>query len=174
MNILRQSVSRVSSRLYRGSPFMGSPLMMMASYNSSRANTFATQTPSATPPSNDPVQKKIAEDVKRSACVIYMKGTPEQPMCGFSNAVVRVLNAEDARYASYNVLEDSGIREGIKAYTGWPTIPQVFIKGEFIGGADITVEMYKSGELGKKLEEAGAKPASNNTNTTNTTTNKKE
>eukprot|EP01112_Ceratiomyxa_fruticulosa_P001430 TRINITY_DN1151_c0_g1_i1.p1 TRINITY_DN1151_c0_g1~~TRINITY_DN1151_c0_g1_i1.p1 ORF type:complete len:141 (-),score=34.97 TRINITY_DN1151_c0_g1_i1:287-709(-) len=112
--------------------------------------TFSTTT-------NDAVQKRIAEDVKKSPCVLYMKGYPEQPMCGFSNKVVKILAAENATYDSYNVLDDPQIREGIKKFSGWPTIPQVFIKGEFVGGADIMGELYESGELSKMLSEAGAK-----------------
>ena len=85
-----------------------------------------------------------------------MKGVPDAPMCGFSNAVVQVLKAEGATFTSYNVLADPDLREGIKTYSAWPTIPQVYVKGEFIGGCDTTIEMYKSGELKTMLKEAGA------------------
>ncbi|CAG9462325.1 unnamed protein product [Pedinophyceae sp. YPF-701] len=80
-----------------------------------------------------------------------MKGTPDAPQCGFSNAVCRVLDAYGVKYGSRNVLLDDGIREGIKQYTNWPTIPQVFVDGEFIGGCDILLQLHNSGELAGEL-----------------------
>ncbi|EFA86272.1 glutaredoxin-related family protein [Heterostelium album PN500] len=103
----------------------------------------------------DEYQKKIADQVKEFPCVLYMKGTPERPMCGFSNTVIRILEAEGATFKSHNVLEDDDLRENIKSFSNWPTIPQVYIKGEFVGGADIMMNMYKTGELSKMLEDAG-------------------
>jgi len=97
-------------------------------------------------------------DVKKSPCVLYMKGYPSQPQCGFSNMVVQLLSTTGAKYDSYNVLEDNNLREGIKKFSNWPTIPQLYISGEFIGGADITLNLFKSGELVKLLEKAGAIP----------------
>lgn len=85
-----------------------------------------------------------------------MKGDKERPMCGFSKAVVQVLELEGVDFKTYNVLSDEKVREGIKKYTDWPTIPQVFVKGEFIGGCDITLQLYKEGKLKTMLEEAGA------------------
>jgi Grx4 family monothiol glutaredoxin len=76
-----------------------------------------------------------------------MKGTPEYPMCGFSAQVVRILEAEGAKFASLNVLADAEVREGIKKYSNWPTIPQLFVKGEFVGGCDIVTDLFKTGEL---------------------------
>jgi len=104
----------------------------------------------------DATQEKIAKDVKKSPCVLYMKGYPEQPMCGYSSAVVKILKMEGATFDSYNVLEDDNLRDGIKKYSNWPTIPQVYISGEFVGGADIMLDLHKSGELAKALDKAGA------------------
>jgi monothiol glutaredoxin len=96
---------------------------------------------------NRDVLAEIDEQVKNNKIVVYMKGTPSMPMCGFSAATVQVLDSYDIPYASVNVLEDPGIREGIKQYSSWPTIPQVYINGEFVGGCDIVREMHASGEL---------------------------
>lgn len=102
------------------------------------------------------VHAQIAEDIKANKVVVYMKGVPDQPMCGFSNAVVQVMKAEGVEFKGFNVLADPDLREGIKTFSSWPTIPQVYIDGEFIGGCDTTVEMYKSGELREMLIEKGA------------------
>ena len=99
------------------------------------------------------IQQKIKEQVSGNRVVLYMKGTPQFPQCGFSALAVQVLNACGVPdFASYNVLADQEIREGIKHYANWPTIPQLYINGEFVGGSDIMREMYQSGELQKLLE----------------------
>ncbi|GAB4819986.1 hypothetical protein N2152v2_007032 [Parachlorella kessleri] len=95
---------------------------------------------------------QIETDVKSHDVFIYMKGVPEAPMCGFSNMACRILDAYDVDFGARNVLSDPELREGIKKYTHWPTIPQVFIKGEFVGGSDILYQMHQSGELKKLLE----------------------
>lgn len=97
------------------------------------------------------VEDIIAADVKAHNVFLYMKGVPTQPMCGFSNMAARILDAYGVEYGSRDVLSDPELREGIKEYTMWPTIPQVFIEGEFVGGSDILMEMHKSGELEQKL-----------------------
>ena len=98
--------------------------------------------------------KKIIQDkIKSNDVVLFMKGTPEVPQCGFSLAVSNVLKHLDVKFHSINVLEDPKIREGIKIYSDWPTIPQLYIKGEFVGGCDIIKEMFEKGELQGKLEE---------------------
>ena len=98
------------------------------------------------------VQELIKEQVTGNPVVLYMKGTPSVPMCGFSATAVRVLQACNLPlFFSVNVLEEPAIRDGIKAYSNWPTIPQLYIRGEFIGGADIMREMYQSGELQQLL-----------------------
>ena len=92
---------------------------------------------------NDWISKKITS----TDVVLFMKGTPEAPQCGFSNQVVQILNYLGIEFSSVNVLEDESIRNGIKEYTNWPTIPQLYVKKEFIGGCDIITEMFESGEL---------------------------
>ncbi len=102
------------------------------------------------------IQEKIRQQVTSHPVVLYMKGTPQFPMCGFSATVVRILELCGVKeYLAVNVLEDEAIRQGIKEYANWPTIPQLYINGEFIGGCDISRELYQSGELQKRLQEAG-------------------
>jgi len=94
------------------------------------------------------VQEKIQSQVTANAVVLYMKGTPQSPQCGFSGATVQILKACGVQnFTAVDVLADPEIREGIKAFSNWPTVPQLYIKGEFIGGADIVREMYSQGEL---------------------------
>ncbi len=98
---------------------------------------------------------RIQKTVTENEVVLYMKGTPVFPQCGFSSTVVQILDYVGASYESVNVLEDPEIREGIKAFNNWPTIPQVFVKGEFIGGCDIVKEMFETGELREMLNDKG-------------------
>ena len=98
------------------------------------------------------INAKIDEQVKNNDVFLYMKGTKDFPMCGFSGRVVQILDYLGVDYQTANVLEDQELREGIKAYTNWPTIPQLYVKGEFVGGADIVREMYESGELAEFLK----------------------
>ena len=97
----------------------------------------------------------IDSEVKSNDVVLFMKGTPQFPMCGFSGQVVQILDYLGAPYKGHNVLENAELRDGIKAYTNWPTIPQLYVKGEFVGGCDIVREMYQSGELKQLLAEKG-------------------
>ncbi len=99
------------------------------------------------------VKEKINSLVKKNEVCLFMKGTPEVPQCGFSLAVSNVLKHLEVKFHGVNVLENLEIREGIKAYSDWPTIPQLYISGEFIGGCDIVKEMFEKGDLQKKLEE---------------------
>ena len=100
----------------------------------------------------DDVQKRIDDLVKGNRIVLFMKGTAQFPMCGFSGRAMQVLNACGVEeFYSVNVLEDADIRQGIKEYANWPTIPQLYVNGEFVGGSDIMMEMYRSGELQKVL-----------------------
>jgi monothiol glutaredoxin len=95
-------------------------------------------------------QERIRKQVTDNPIVLYMKGTPDAPMCGFSAAAVQILEACGVEeVATVNVLEDDDVRQGIKEFSSWPTIPQLYVKGEFVGGADIMREMYQSGELQK-------------------------
>jgi len=104
---------------------------------------------------SDEVQKVIDEAVKAHDVLLFMKGTPTFPQCGFSSTVVQILDVVGAEYTATNVLENQDIREGIKAYSDWPTIPQLYVKGEFVGGCDIVREMYETGELKSFMEEKG-------------------
>ena len=97
----------------------------------------------------------IDQQVKGNDVVLFMKGTKSFPQCGFSGRLVQILDYLGVNYKDINVLEDMGLREGIKAYTNWPTIPQLYVKGEFIGGCDIVSEMFQSGELETHLDERG-------------------
>ncbi len=97
----------------------------------------------------------IDDKVKNNDVFLFMKGTPDFPQCGFSGQVVQILNYLGVPFDSANVLESDELRDGIKTYSNWPTIPQLYVKGEFIGGADITREMFQSGELKTQFEQAG-------------------
>jgi|TARA_Y100000389_G_C17416180_1_gene493849 monothiol glutaredoxin len=97
--------------------------------------------------------KKIKDLISENNVCLFMKGTPESPQCGFSMAVSNVLKHLKVKFKGINVLEDENLRQGIKEYSDWPTIPQLYIKNEFIGGCDIVKEMFEKGELEKKLKE---------------------
>ena len=97
--------------------------------------------------------KKIKDELDKHEICLFMKGTPEVPQCGFSLAVSNVLKHLKVNFKGINILQDADIREGIKEFSDWPTIPQLYIKGEFIGGCDIVKEMFEKGELQKKLQE---------------------
>lgn len=99
-------------------------------------------------------QDRIKTLVDSNKIVVFMKGSKLMPMCGFSNNVVQILNTLGVPYETVDVLEDSEIRQGIKEFSNWPTIPQVYINGEFIGGSDIMIEMYQKGELQQLVEVA--------------------
>jgi len=98
---------------------------------------------------------RIAEIVNGNDVVLFMKGTPLFPQCGFSSRAVAILERIGVEYATVDVLQDMEIRNGIKDYSDWPTIPQLYIKGEFVGGSDIMMEMYEAGELAELVEQAG-------------------
>lgn len=93
------------------------------------------------------IQEKIKQQVAENNIILYMKGNAELPMCGFSARAVNILKSCGAQFATVDVLQDDDIRQGIKVYANWPTIPQLYIKGEFIGGSDIIAEMFEAGEL---------------------------
>ena len=103
----------------------------------------------------DQVTERIKQDVADNQVLLYMKGTPVFPQCGFSSAVVQILTTMGVKFKGIDVLADPEIREGIKAFSQWPTIPQLYVKGEFVGGCDIIREMYESGELQDYLKEHG-------------------
>jgi monothiol glutaredoxin len=118
-------------------------------------NSFATQERTAM---SNPVFDRIQSDITANPVVLYMKGTPVFPQCGFSARVVQILSHVGVPFKGVNVLEDMEVREGIKSFANWPTIPQLYVKGEFVGGCDIVTEMFQSGELQTMLEEKGVTP----------------
>jgi monothiol glutaredoxin len=104
---------------------------------------------------NNPVIQRIQQDISGNDVVLYMKGTPVFPQCGFSAAVVQVLSELGVKFKGIDVLTDPSLRQGIKEFSSWPTIPQLYVKGEFVGGCDIVREMYSSGELRELLQTRG-------------------
>ncbi|KAJ4979928.1 hypothetical protein NE237_010708 [Protea cynaroides] len=110
--------------------------------------------PVSKPVRSDLSQEAIVEqDVKKNPVMIYMKGVPDLPQCGFSSLAVRVLKAYDVPFSARNILEDPELKNAVKAFSNWPTFPQIFIKGEFVGGSDIILNMHQTGELKEKLKE---------------------
>ena len=107
---------------------------------------------------NDPVHEFIAKTLADYPVVLFMKGVPDQPQCGFSNAVVQILDHLEVDYVGVNVLQDEALRQGVKSFSNWPTIPQLYVKGEFVGGCDIVREMFEAGELKGFLAEKGLTP----------------
>ena len=103
---------------------------------------------------------RLTEIVNSNDVVLFMKGTPLFPQCGFSSRAIAILDRLGVAYGSVDVLQDMEIRQGIKGYSEWPTIPQLYVKGEFVGGSDIMMEMYEAGELGQLMGEAGVARAS--------------
>jgi monothiol glutaredoxin len=101
------------------------------------------------------IDQFIANEVKGNDVVLFMKGTPQFPMCGFSGQVVQILDYLGVPYKGLNVLENDDLRNGIKSYSNWPTIPQLYVKGEFVGGCDIIREMFQAGELQSLLKDKG-------------------
>jgi monothiol glutaredoxin len=102
------------------------------------------------------VNQKIQEQLKSNPVVLYMKGTPDFPQCGFSASAVRTLEACGASFAYVNIFEDPELRDALKRFSNWPTYPQLYVRGELVGGSDILTEMYQKGELQQLLQEAGA------------------
>ncbi len=105
----------------------------------------------------DEVQDRLQGLVTSNDVLLFMKGSPLFPQCGFSSRAVAILNHLGVEFESVDVLQDQGIRQGIKAFSDWPTIPQLYVKGEFVGGSDIMMEMYESGELAQLLADSGVK-----------------
>jgi monothiol glutaredoxin len=105
------------------------------------------------------IEQFIDNEVKGNDVVLFLKGTPQFPQCGFSGQVVQILDYVGVPYKGINVLESDELRQGIKAYAQWPTIPQLYVKGEFVGGCDIIREMFQAGELQSMLKEKGLKVA---------------
>ena len=106
---------------------------------------------------DDQIKKTIQDHIENNDVCLFMKGTPDAPQCGFSMAVSNMLKILEVNFKGINVLEDQSIREGIKTFSDWPTIPQLYVKKEFVGGCDIVKEMYESGELKKIFDNKGIK-----------------
>ncbi len=104
---------------------------------------------------NPAVESFIAKTIEEHSVVLFMKGVPEQPRCGFSSLVVQVLDHLGVEFVGVDVLQDEALRQGIKSYSDWPTVPQLYVKGEFVGGSDIVREMFQSGELKSLMAERG-------------------
>ena len=109
---------------------------------------------------SEDTQARIGEIVQGSDIVLFMKGTPYFPQCGFSSKAVAILEHLDVEFASFDVLQDPQVRNGIKAFSDWPTIPQLYVKGEFVGGSDIMMEMFEAGELAELMTSKGVAKAS--------------
>jgi monothiol glutaredoxin len=107
----------------------------------------------------NPVYERIKQDIADNEVVLYMKGSPVFPQCGFSAAVVQILTNLGVRFKGIDVLTDPSLRQGIKEFSQWPTVPQLYVKGDFVGGCDIVREMYETGELEEFLTERGVKAA---------------
>tara|TARA_R110002167_G_scaffold67979_8_gene192030 strand:+ start:1048 stop:1386 length:339 start_codon:yes stop_codon:yes gene_type:complete len=107
---------------------------------------------------DNPVFERIQSELQSSDVVLFMKGTPVFPQCGFSSLVVQVLTHLEVKFKGIDVLADDDIRQGIKEYSNWPTVPQLYVKGEFVGGCDIVREMFEAGELQQMLEDKGVAP----------------
>ncbi|KAH8847608.1 hypothetical protein MCOR27_004465 [Pyricularia oryzae] len=149
------------------SKFMGGNILRQASRTACRAPAHSIAAPTFLRQLQAQQQRRLLSSEVRQAIdkavasapvVLFMKGTPETPQCGFSRASIQILSMQGVdpeKFAAYNVLEDQSLREGIKEYSEWPTIPQVYIDKEFVGGCDILVSMHQSGELGKMLAEKG-------------------
>jgi monothiol glutaredoxin len=103
----------------------------------------------------DDIHARIRSIVEGNDVVLFMKGSPLFPQCGFSSRAVAILQHLNAEYESVDVLQDQGVRQGIKSFSDWPTIPQLYVKGEFVGGSDIMMEMYESGELHQLMQDKG-------------------
>ncbi|EGZ20993.1 hypothetical protein PHYSODRAFT_285540 [Phytophthora sojae] len=146
----------------RAAPAVASQLQLLAqqprffsakSGDDGSHSDFQPQYHAAKSTEKDEILKMIESHVKTYPIMLYMKGTPSAPQCGFSMQVVRILHAQGVSFDSVNVLDHPEIREGVKEYSQWPTIPQLYVKGEFVGGCDIITDMSKSGELAELLAE---------------------
>jgi monothiol glutaredoxin len=117
--------------------------------------TDAALTDPENPASDNPVRAFIAKTIAEHPVVLFMKGVPDQPRCGFSSVVVQILDHVGAEFVGVDVLQDEALRDGIKSFSDWPTIPQLYVAGEFVGGSDIVREMFQAGELKALLAEKG-------------------
>lgn len=114
-----------------------------------------TDQPATAAAGADPIHAFIGDAVRQHDVVLFMKGTPDSPRCGFSSLAVQILDHLGASFVGVDVLQDEGLREGVKTFSDWPTIPQLYVKGEFVGGSDIVREMFNAGELQTLMAEKG-------------------
>lgn len=166
MNAVRQiqtrNLLRMSSRLISGPTFQNSTSKFFAPQLASTKNLLLiniSRTLATTSNLSEELEKRIEGCIKSGDVVVFMKGVPEAPRCGFSNAVCQILRMHDVTFKSYDVLADEQLRSGVKDFSKWPTFPQVFFKGELIGGCDILLQMHQSGDLIEELEKIGIKSA---------------
>ncbi|XP_076803137.1 uncharacterized protein LOC143447087 [Clavelina lepadiformis] len=158
-------VQRYASMVYKGKtqpnllPVIGADCLLTNFLEKNIVSTFSRWNGTTVDANNTGSQEHIDSLLKKNKVVVFMKGIPSQPMCGFSNAVVQILRMHGVEYDSYNVLEDDALRSGIKEYSDWPTIPQVYMNGEFIGGCDILLQMHQSGDLIDELKSVGIRSA---------------
>eukprot|EP00092_Neocalanus_flemingeri_P013871 GFUD01014965.1.p1 GENE.GFUD01014965.1~~GFUD01014965.1.p1 ORF type:complete len:180 (+),score=47.42 GFUD01014965.1:59-598(+) len=152
-NLRKQILVRSVSSLTQLTSFPAAtkPLLSQGQTCFTPAYSFSSEVPS--------INEKIEGLVKQAKVVVFMKGVPAAPQCGFSNAVVQIMRMHDVTFESHNVLVDEELRQGIKDFSNWPTIPQVYMEGEFIGGCDIVLQMHQSGELIEELGKVGIKSA---------------
>jgi monothiol glutaredoxin len=106
---------------------------------------------------SEDIRSRIEELIKGSKVMLFMKGTRQFPACGFSNTVVQILKKENVPFETFNILADGDVRQGLKEYSKWPTYPQLYVDGKFVGGCDIVTELHQNGELSKELSAAGVK-----------------
>lgn len=145
----------IISRIKRHLPMAGQGMPSTPSTPSSRPpSSMYEEDDAESPRGQAPVSEFIDDLVKKNQIVIFMKGSPQSPMCGFSARASSILLSYGKPFAHFNVLDDPEVREGIKQYSSWPTIPQIYIGGEFIGGSDILFQMHESGELKEAIEGA--------------------
>ncbi|KAK1264960.1 hypothetical protein QJS04_geneDACA021392 [Acorus gramineus] len=162
--VLKGIVGRSVARNFRPVIASGSYFRHSSSTSSSDPDTHEDFQPaSKLGSSNISVEGIVEQDVKQNPVMIYMKGIPEAPRCGFSALAVRVLNEYGVPISARNILENPELKSGVKAFSNWPTFPQIFIKGEFIGGSDIILNMHQSGELKEKLKDLAAETNSEGT-----------
>ncbi|CAF3338195.1 unnamed protein product [Rotaria socialis] len=126
-----------------------------SSSSSSSSSTTTTKNSSESSPIDSELKNKIDDFIKTNKVAIFIKGEPNAPSCGFSNAVLQILKLHGCEFKSQNILEDVKLRETMKIYSNWPTFPQVYFNGEFVGGCDILLQMHQSGELVEELKKVG-------------------
>ena len=152
------SLSRVISHISRGTVNNSRQILRLHNQNQmslSRLRYFSSESDVG-----KWTKDVLDRTVKESKIVVFMKGTPDQPMCGFSRAVMQILEMHGvSEFSTYNILEDQELRQKVKEYSNWPTVPQVYINGEFVGGCDIMIQMHQSGDLIEELQNIGIRSA---------------